>query len=118
MRKVSIAITGAVVFLLVGIWAWTADAAALTGSTGAQLGANYSLVEKVGCNSVPDPICPSDKAVECDTNPGAGAIVCRCQSCSILNAPTQEPVGGDEFACSCRSGTCCNPGTGKWCCRP
>jgi hypothetical protein len=53
MRKIVIGITGVVVLLLAGSFAWNAEATALTGTIGVQSGPNYSLVEKVQTCSPP-----------------------------------------------------------------
>ena len=118
MRKVSIVVTGVAVLLFVGILAWNAEATPLSGTTGFESG-TYSLVVKARCDdSVPnDKTCSREETVEC-TNERGSPPDCNCVSCKdLLTGAEQEPAGDEVFACTCRSGTCCNPGTGKWCCR-
>ena len=49
MRKLAIAITGAVALLLAGVLAWNAEATTLTSVATAHPATNFSLVEKAGC---------------------------------------------------------------------
>jgi len=113
MRKVSIAITGAVILLLVGVLAWTADATPLAGTTGVQSG-TYSLIQKAGCNDPEDAtICAEGTKVTCKARPEGtpAALRCYCESCSARSAAQAEPI-----VCPCPRRTCCNPGTGSWKC--
>ena len=116
MRSVFVAIAWA--FLLVGLLAWNAQAAPLAWTSGFQ-SATYSLIVKARCDdSEPrDKTCRGNQTVECTNQPGAAD--CTCVDCSALVTSTeQEPTAGDPLGtCTCRANTCCNPGTGKWCCR-
>ena len=49
MRKMTIAIVGAVVLLFAGLLAWNSGATTLTGALTAEPGTSHSLIEKIAC---------------------------------------------------------------------
>ena len=88
MRKVSVTIAGAVVFLLVGILAWNAEATPLSGSPILHSAASSSLVEKAACrHQWPFSRCPLGQhwqAGQCVPCPGLVPCPCNPGVCSCI----------------------------------
>jgi hypothetical protein len=86
MRKVSVAIAGALVLLIVGILAWNAEATPLTGATPLHSAADSSLAEKIACRrQTPFSRCPLGQhwqAGSCVPCPGFLACPCAPGYCS------------------------------------
>jgi hypothetical protein len=77
MRKVVFGLTGAVVLLVAGIFAWNAEATSLTGTIMVHPG-HYSLVEKAGCRRNGG-FCPLGLRVKCSAGSQPGK--CQCVPC-------------------------------------
>ena len=103
MRKVAIGLTGAVLLLLSGIFAWSVAAVALNGIESVQPGSSYSLVERADCKQA-DELCKEGTMLVCskgDPDPS-----CVCRSCSP----------GGEHGCPCPKNTCCRTALGNFKC--
>src|SRR5262249_1351882 len=121
MHSASMAIAGGMVLLLVGMLTWNAEATPLAGTTSLQSNTSSWIIKAKSCRENPDndQMCEAGSGVSC-TNQG-GAADCKCVPCNTMTEDAaQEPTGqtGEGLVtCTCRLHTCCNPGTGKWCCR-
>jgi hypothetical protein len=84
MRKVAIAFSATIAFVIAGGLAWNAQAASLAGTAPAM---NYSPVEKVACGG-PGPNCPWGRTWVC------GPHRCWCAPCGgrYYGAPYVYPL--------------------------
>src|SRR5512136_174175 len=98
MRRIAIGITGVVVLLLAGIFAWNAKATSLTGIVSVHPGLNYSLVEKAACGG-------GAFFARCEPGLRWSGEIDQCVPCALICAYPKciRPVGG--------SPTCVLPGT-------
>ena len=107
MRMVSVAIIGAILLLLSGIFVWNAEASPLSGLVGVQ--PDTRSITMVGCEEADD-LCGIGKEMIC--TPGGPDPQCACNNCEA-NVTVRCPR---YPACNCNPGTVC-PGLagGSWC---